>query len=48
LGAALNFAMILTASRPVFNLPFRSLKEVTEARDMETTIQMEPRKQVSL
>src|SRR5207245_205829 len=23
LGAALNFAMILTASRPVFNLPFR-------------------------
>jgi hypothetical protein len=48
LGAALNFAMILTASRPVFNLPFRSLKEVTEARDLETTIQMEPRKQVSL
>ena len=48
LGAALNFAMILTASRPVFNLPFRSLKEVTEARDMETTIQMDPRKQVSL
>jgi hypothetical protein len=48
LGAALNFAMILTASRPVFNLPFRSLKEVTEARDMETTIQLEPRKQVSL
>jgi hypothetical protein len=48
LGAALNFAMILTASRPVFNLPFRSLKEVTEARDLETTIQLEPRKQVSL
>ena len=35
LGAALNFAMILTTSRPVFNLPFRSLKEVTEARDLE-------------
>src|SRR2546425_10843880 len=48
LGAALNFAMILTASRPVFNLPFRSLKEVTETRDLETTIQLEPRKQVSL
>jgi hypothetical protein len=30
------------------NLPFRSLKEVTEARDLETTIQLEPRKQVSL
>ena len=48
LGAALNFAMILTTSRPVFNLPFRSLKEVTEARDLETAIQLEPRKQVSL
>jgi hypothetical protein len=48
LGAALNFAMILTASRSVFNLPFRSLKEVTESRDMETTIHLEPRKQVSL
>src|SRR5207244_2985469 len=32
LGAALNFAMILTAARPVFNLPFRSLKEVTDSR----------------
>ena len=48
LGAALNFAMILTASRPVFNLPFRSLKEVTESRDMETTMHLEPRKQVGL
>src|SRR5438093_510104 len=48
LGAALNFAMILTAARPVFNLPFRSLKEVTESRDMETTMHLEPRKQVSL
>ena len=48
LGAALNFAMILTAARPVFNLPFRSLKEVTESRDMETTMHLEPRKQVGL
>ena len=48
LGAALNFAMILIASRPVFNLPFRNLKEVTETRDMETTMHLEPRKQVSL
>jgi hypothetical protein len=48
LGAALNFAMILIASRPVFNLPFRSLKEVTETRDLETTMHLEPRKQVSL
>jgi len=48
LGAALNFAMILITSRPVFNLPFRNLKEVTETRDMETTMHLEPRKQVSL
>jgi hypothetical protein len=48
LGAALNFAMILIASRPVFNLPFRSLKDVTESRDLETTMHLEPRKQVSL
>jgi len=48
LGAALNFAMILTASRPVFNLPFRSLREVTETRDAETMMHFDPRKQVSV
>ncbi len=45
LGAALNFAMILTASRPVFSLPFESLKEVTETRDLEATLHLQPRKQ---
>jgi len=45
LGAALNFAMILTASRPVFSLPFESLKEVTETRDLEATMHLQPRKQ---
>ena len=45
LGAALNFAMILTAARPVFSLPFKSLKEVTEARDLLATMHMQPRKQ---
>lgn len=47
LGAALNFAMILTASRPVFSLPFESLKEVTETRDIEAAMHLPPRKQVS-
>jgi hypothetical protein len=48
LGAALNFAMILTAARPVFNLPFRGLREVTETRDvLATTLHLQPRKQVS-
>ncbi len=42
LGAALNFAMILTASRPVFSLPFASLKEVTETRDIEATMHAQP------
>jgi hypothetical protein len=42
LGAALNFAMILTASRPVFRLPFASLKEVTETRDVEATMHVQP------
>jgi hypothetical protein len=45
LGAALNFAMILTAGRPVFSLPFGSLREVTETRDLEATLHLQPRKQ---
>ncbi len=48
LGAALNFAMILTASRPVFHLPFTSLKDVTETREVEATMQLQPRKQVGV
>ena len=48
MGAALNFAMILTASRPVFNLPFKSLKEVTEARDLLGAMHLQPRKQGNL
>jgi hypothetical protein len=48
LGAALNFAMILTTSRPVFSLPFESLKEVTATRDLEATLHLEPRKQAGV
>jgi hypothetical protein len=34
LAASLNFAMILVASRPVFSIPFKSLKEVMETREI--------------
>lgn len=48
IAAALNFAMILTSARPVFNLPFRGFREVTEARDAFAAMHLQPRKQVSL
>lgn len=48
LGAALNFATILTTGRPVFSLPFRSLKEVTETRELIGGLSLQPRKQASL
>ncbi|MCL6641686.1 MAG: hypothetical protein K6T92_09995 [Candidatus Rokubacteria bacterium] len=48
LGAALNFATILTTGRPVFSLPFRSLKEVTETRELLGGLSLQPRKQASL
>jgi len=47
LGAALNFATILTSGRPVFSLPFRNLKEVTETREGLSTAHLQPRKQAS-
>jgi hypothetical protein len=43
LAAALNFAMILVAARPVFNLPFAGLRDVTGQRDLEAT-DLAPRK----
>ena len=46
-AVALNFGTMLIASRPVFSLPFRSLKEVTETRDILATFQLTPRKQPS-
>jgi hypothetical protein len=44
-AVALNFGTMLVASRPVFQLPFKTLKEVTEARDLLATFQLTPRKQ---
>jgi hypothetical protein len=48
LGAALNFATILTAARPVFGLPFKGLKEATEQRGLLATLHLQPRKQTNL
>jgi hypothetical protein len=44
-AVALNFGTMLVASRPVFLLPFRTLKEVTDTRDLLATFQLSPRKQ---
>jgi hypothetical protein len=34
LASALNFGMVLVTARPVFSLPFKSLKEVTDTREV--------------
>ncbi len=44
LAAAINFGLILVASRPVFSLPFKSLKEVMETREVLAAMQMQPKK----
>ncbi|MGH7164629.1 MAG: hypothetical protein ACREIS_03780, partial [Nitrospiraceae bacterium] len=43
-AAALNFAMILVASRPVFSIPFKSLKEVLETREVLAALRLQPKK----
>jgi hypothetical protein len=47
LASMLNFAMILLLARPAFNLPFRSLKEITESREALSTLHLLPRKEMS-
>ncbi len=44
LAAAINFAMILVAASPAFSLPFKSLKEVMETRELLSGIHMQPKK----
>jgi hypothetical protein len=44
-AVALNFGTMLIASRPIFYLPFKNLKEVTDTRDILATFQLTPRKQ---
>lgn len=39
MAAALNTAMILLAARPVFSLPFKGLRDVTETRDLVDALQ---------
>jgi len=48
LAAGINFGMMMVASRPAFPLPFKTLKEVTDTRDLLTTFHMTPRKQPSV
>lgn len=47
-AAMLNFGMLLVASRPAFHLPFKTLREVTDTRDLLATLHLTPRKQPSL
>jgi hypothetical protein len=43
-AAGLNFAMMIVASRPAFQLPFKTLKEVTDTRDILASFHLAPRK----
>jgi len=45
MAVGLNFAMMIVASRPAFTLPFRTLKDVTETRDLLATFPLTARKQ---
>jgi hypothetical protein len=44
-AAALNFGMLIIASRPAFYLPFRTMKEVTDTRDLVAELQLTARRQ---
>ncbi len=44
LAASLNFALILLTSNPVMSLPFKSLKDVMETRDVASFLKIRPRK----
>ncbi|MGQ0809975.1 MAG: hypothetical protein ACT4OO_01965 [Nitrospiraceae bacterium] len=46
-AALLNFAMILVTGRPVFNIPFKSLKEVIETRELLPPVRWQPKKVAS-
>lgn len=44
LAAALNFSLVLVASRPIFSLPFKSLQEVMDTRDILAAMRLEPKR----
>jgi hypothetical protein len=43
-AAAVNFGMVLVASRPVFTLPFKGLDEIPESRTILSGLHLQPRK----
>src|SRR2546427_8998128 len=47
-AAALNFGMVLVASRQVFSLPFKEGKEITPTWDILQGLHLLPRKQATL
>jgi hypothetical protein len=49
LAAAVNFGMVLVTARPIFSLPFKSLKEVTETREvLAGLMHLQPKRQGTL
>jgi hypothetical protein len=49
LAAAVNFGMVLVTARPIFSLPFKSLKEVTETREvLAGLMHLQPKRQGNL
>jgi hypothetical protein len=46
-AALLNFAMILVVGKPVFGIPFKSLKDVVETRELLPTVRWQPKKVAS-
>lgn len=44
LASMLNFGMILVATRPVFSLPFKNLKQVMETRELLSEFHLQPKK----
>jgi hypothetical protein len=46
-AALLNFAMILVTGKPVFCIPFKSLKDVVETRELLPTVRWQPKKVAS-
>ena len=44
LAAALNFSLVLVASRPIFSLPFKNLQEVMDTRDLLAAMRFETKR----
>jgi hypothetical protein len=49
IAAAVNFGMVLVTARPVFSLPFKSMKEVTDTREvLAGLMHLQPKRQGNL